>query len=228
MQRRIESAWAQLAGVPNLQTRQVVVRSESMLGKRGWVAVLRIGDTLTIAVPDVALVARIEEAIAELPITPLAPEMAVAKLSHIRDVLGPASLFYPVDLVPSQAASDIVCVLRTELRDLQSTLGEDEWDESGLGDVSSQVFAVRDESGHIVSACGYERWPAEIAHLCVATAPTSRRRGHAKKAAEAAVADALSNGLLPQWRARPAESKALAQSIGFEEVGWQMSLRIEG
>jgi hypothetical protein len=45
-------------------------------------------------------------------------------------------------------------------------------------------------------------------------------------AGAAAVAEALAEGLLPQWRARLAASKAVASSLGFIDLGAQVSLRV--
>jgi ribosomal protein S18 acetylase RimI-like enzyme len=92
--------------------------------------------------------------------------------------------------------------------------------------VTSDLFAIYDEVGQLAAVCGYEHWPARIAHLCVATAPQYRRRGAGRKVSEAAIASAVAEGLLPQWRARPEASKMLARSLGFEELGLQMSVRL--
>jgi RimJ/RimL family protein N-acetyltransferase len=60
----------------------------------------------------------------------------------------------------------------------------------------------------------------------VLTAPAYRGRGLARIAASAAVADAFAAGLLPQWRARPAESRRVALALGFTELGAQLSFRL--
>ncbi|MEV7804091.1 hypothetical protein AB0O28_14175 [Microbispora sp. NPDC088329] len=38
------------------------------------------------------------------------------------------------------------------------------------------------------------------------------------------MADALADGLLPQWRARQEPSRRVAQVLGFREAGAQVSL----
>jgi RimJ/RimL family protein N-acetyltransferase len=83
-------------------------------------------------------------------------------------------------------------------------------------------------SGAVTAACGYRRWPARLAHLCVLTAPQQRGRGLARTVAGAAVAHALDNGFLPQWRARPEPSRRVARALGFRELGAQLSVRLPG
>ncbi|WP_425321545.1 GNAT family N-acetyltransferase [Catellatospora chokoriensis] len=79
---------------------------------------------------------------------------------------------------------------------------------------------------HVVAAAGYRRWPGQAAHMCVLTAPPHRGRGLARIVGGAAVADALANDLLPQWRARPEPSRRVARALGFHELGTQLSVRI--
>jgi len=49
--------------------------------------------------------------------------------------------------------------------------------------------------------------------------------GHARRAAAAATRQAITENLLPQWRARPPASQALARSLGLIELGAQLSLQ---
>ncbi|MCC5575676.1 GNAT family N-acetyltransferase [Microtetraspora sp. AC03309] len=62
------------------------------------------------------------------------------------------------------------------------------------------------------------------AQLSVLTAATYRGHGRARLVASVAVADALVNGLPPQWRARPESSRRVARALGFREFGSQTSL----
>ncbi|WDZ83098.1 GNAT family N-acetyltransferase [Micromonospora cathayae] len=94
---------------------------------------------------------------------------------------------------------------------------------------SSAVEAGRWSGRHgvrVVAAAGYRRWPYSVAHLCVLTSTHLRGRGLAGAVASAAVAEALRNRLLPQWRARPEPSRRVARRLGFRELGAQVSLRI--
>lgn len=75
----------------------------------------------------------------------------------------------------------------------------------------------------MVAAAGHRRWPGSVAHLAVLAGVRSRGRG----LAAAAVADALRDHLLPQWRARPEPSRRLARRLGFRELGNQVSIRVD-
>lgn len=41
------------------------------------------------------------------------------------------------------------------------------------------------------------------------------------------MAHALAAGLLPQWRARPVESRRVALALGFRELGTQLSVGLD-
>jgi hypothetical protein len=222
---RIERAWAELASIPRLEPRQIIVRSRSMLGREGWVAVLFVGGRLAVAVPEHALVARVEDALSEVPLIGMTAEAVISALPSV-EVLGPAALFYLPGTGKLEQEPNVVRAARAELDAFRRALSELDLDESGLRDVDSDVFAVRDDTSAPVAMCGYRRWPAHIAHVCIGTAPDHRRLGAGRRVARAAIADAIGNGLLPQWRAKPDPSKALARSLGLEEWGFQMSLRL--
>jgi predicted GNAT family acetyltransferase len=65
-----------------------------------------------------------------------------------------------------------------------------------------------------------------VAQLSVLCGDRRRGRGLAGVVAAAAVAEALGEGLLPQWRARPPASRRVARRLGFRELGTQLSLRL--
>jgi RimJ/RimL family protein N-acetyltransferase len=60
----------------------------------------------------------------------------------------------------------------------------------------------------------------------VLTATAARDRGLARAAASAAVAHAIKEDRLPQWRARPLASRRVARALGFRELGLQVSIRL--
>jgi GNAT superfamily N-acetyltransferase len=101
----------------------------------------------------------------------------------------------------------------------------DDAGESGLDEITSPAF-VLSQDGLVVAAAGYRRWPTGVAHLSVLTAPSHRGRGLAHTVAGHAVADALSHGLFPQWRARPLASRRVARALGFHELGSQLSFEV--
>jgi RimJ/RimL family protein N-acetyltransferase len=77
----------------------------------------------------------------------------------------------------------------------------------------------------VVAVAGYRNWLGQAAHINVLTSPALRGRGLAGAVAGAAVADALRHRLLPQWRARIDASRRVARTLGFVELGAQVSLR---
>ena len=143
------------------------------------------------------------------------------------DVLGPATLAY-LDETEFRGVTrpdvERMPAGHRELDGLLAAATPDEAGESGIDDIESDVFVIR-ESGRVVAAAGYQRWPGAAAHLCVLTATGARGRGLARAAASAAVEQALAEGLLPQWRAVPEPSRRVARTLGFRELGAQLSVR---
>ena len=96
-------------------------------------------------------------------------------------------------------------------------------EESGIGEITSPAFGVW-ERGEVVAAAGYRDWPLGTAQLSVLTAAGARGRGLGRAAASAAVEHAIAAGRLAQWRARSRASRRVALSLGFRELGSQVSI----
>ncbi|MFD0628405.1 GNAT family N-acetyltransferase [Streptomyces sanglieri] len=111
------------------------------------------------------------------------------------------------------------------MRILEHAAGFEDAGEAALDEITSPAFVLRDH-GQVVAAAGYRAWPRRTAHISVLTAPEARGQGLARVTGSAAVAHALSAGLLPQWRARPAASRRVAAALGFEELGSQLSFEV--
>ncbi|MFJ8744346.1 GNAT family N-acetyltransferase [Embleya sp. NPDC127516] len=167
--------------------------------------------------------------------TDVADDVAVVDADRLRgllpvlDLLGPASLLY-LDRAAFQpnggdAEVEEVACDDAEMTALLARVDTLDADESGLADVRSPVFVVR-EGVEVVAAAGYEVWPRSVAQHGVLVAPGSRGRGLARTVASAAVHHALAAGLLPQWRARPEPSQRVALALGFRDVGSQVSIRL--
>jgi RimJ/RimL family protein N-acetyltransferase len=144
-------------------------------------------------------------------------------------LLGPASLAYldAGEFRPraGPAVAEVIPPQDPAVRRFLSAADLDDANESGLDEITSPAFAVR-EHGRIVAAAGYRDWPGRVAHLSVLTAAGARGRGLGTATASAAVAAAIGEGKLPQWRARPDSSRRIARSLGFRELGCQVSLRL--
>jgi RimJ/RimL family protein N-acetyltransferase len=99
--------------------------------------------------------------------------------------------------------------------------------ESGLREMRT-VFDEVDSSGDSVAIAGYETWSETVAQLGVLVDPLQRGRGIGRRVANAAIDDAHSKSLIPQWRVRVdnVPSVRLAAQLGFTQLGSQLALEI--
>ncbi|WP_049577600.1 GNAT family N-acetyltransferase [Streptomyces sp. SBT349] len=242
---RARRVWEELAGVPvrfrppSAAGPEVVVAPGSGFAPPAWTGVVTLGGATVVTVPTPAAAALLRRALATCPVASHTDAVAMAAALPVTAVLGPASLAYldPGDFAPgssgdgpADAATAPVERVDPGHPDLLRLLAEadpGDADESGLGEITSPAFAVREAAtGALVAAAGYGAWPAATAHLCVLTARDLRGRGLARRAAAGAVAHALDADLLPQWRARPPASRRVARALGFRELGHQLSLEL--
>lgn len=215
-----------MAGLDNLSAFQVVVRPNSGLCPPGWIGLLGLAGTITACVPTAELVRVVGAALAGLsPAQATTPEVVLARLPPVSDVMGPAALFYPSGPMIEVAEDSVEEATSDELAPLLASVPPEERDESGVAEITSSAFVVRTGDGQVVAACGYRHWPRDVAHISVLTHPNFRRNGHGVAVAAAAIVRASSEGLLPQWRARPLASRTLAQKLGLVHLGTQLSLQ---
>jgi GNAT superfamily N-acetyltransferase len=101
--------------------------------------------------------------------------------------------------------------------------------ESALAAWTHWIRVIR-EGDRVVAAAGAQVWAGALAHVGVLTRPDCRRRGLGAAVAAAVVRDALAAGLVAQWRARTelTASRRLAGSLGFVELGQQVSYELAG
>lgn len=205
----------------------MVVAPASRLSPPGWTAVVVLGDAALVTVPDVRTAGRVTTTLCDLDAQELTNVDRLHDRLPFHDLLGPAHLlflapsrFRPVPSATEQTSGDDPALLA-----LMDRCGPGDADESALSDITSTARVVR-RDGEIVAAAGHELWPHGTAHLSILTDPRYRRRGLATEVASAAVADALDQGLLGQWRARATASRRVAHTLGFQETGFQLSLRL--
>ncbi|MFD5897590.1 MULTISPECIES: GNAT family N-acetyltransferase [unclassified Streptomyces] len=247
--------WSELAGVPVEFTSPtaVVTAPGSRLCPPGWAGIVRIGDAAVVTAPDARGAEALNEAVRKLAYADLVDPVRLGEAlsgtaAPVLDVLGPATLSYLdraafVPALPDEAGQTVE---RTApdgpaLAALLAGVGKGDADESGLDEITSPAFLLReaadgstagdgegagDGAGDVVAAAGYVAWPRSVAHVCVLVAPHRRRRRLAGIVASAAVSHALDAGLLPQWRARPYPSRRVAAALGFQELGAQLSVRM--
>lgn len=224
--------WETLAG-PGAKFRrehevEVHVTPASGLCPSGWIGIVRLADRLLVTVPDPALALPVQDALNLLDLAACTDPVRLGAVFDIAETLGPASLGYldPHEFHPVETV-DVVRRPATDpgIGQLLRAVTPAEAEDSGLDSVDSTAFLVRGAGG-FVSGAGYRRWPGGAAHVSVLTALTHRGEGLGKATASAAVAAALGEGLLPQWRARLPESRAVAAALGFREFGSQFSFRL--
>ena len=171
------------------------------------------------------------EALAELsPSDATSPDRVIERLPGVVETLGPSTLSYRGDRFPAAASAVLVDVVPlSTIGDLLGAVATQKNSKRpGSHTSTSLVSVIRSELGEPIAACGYRQWPAQIAHLSVLTRADHRGKRLAAAVAIDAIWRALGEGLLPQWRARLAASQGVARAIGFEEMGGQLSLRIDG
>lgn len=230
---RAREMWAELAGAPvrfsSLDRVNMVVSPHSLLCPPSWTGIVVLGDAGIVTVPSEQFAELIAGAVRELPCEGLVDADRLRGVLPVVDVLGPAALLY-LDRADFRPAHGGVVVAEVpgdddRLAALLARAGAEDAAESGMVDVTSSVWVLRD-GADIVAAAGYALWPQSVAHLSVLVAPDRRGRGLARTVASAAVARALGAGLLPQWRARPQPSRRVALVLGFRELGAQLSVRL--
>ncbi|WP_343236901.1 GNAT family N-acetyltransferase [Streptomyces sp. SID10692] len=233
---RARAVWSRLTGTdaefaPGRTN--VAVAPASLLSPPGWAGLLVLGDAALVTVPDSPTAGLVTAALQGLGPDELAGELAepgrLRERLPFHDLLGPAHLLFlaPALFRPAARTADVERVSGDdpELLALLDRCGPGDAAESALAGITSTAKAVR-QDGEIVAAAGHELWPHGTAHLSILTDPGFRRRGLAAQVASAAVADALDQGLLAQWRARSPASRRIAHSLGFQETGLQLSLRL--
>ena len=228
---RARELWECLAGnaagfTPALS---VAVSPRSYLCPPGWVGIVVLGGAALAAAPDHDTARFVEQALGGLPAASLTDTEVLSSRLPVAEIRGPAALAYldPAEFrpQPGDAVATPVGLDHPGFRQFLLAADTDDVEESGIGEITAPAFAVR-EHGQVAAAAGYRDWPCGTAHLSVLTASAARGRGLARAAASAAVAHAIEEGRLPQWRARPPASRRVARALGFRELGFQVSIRL--
>ncbi|MFI9367025.1 GNAT family N-acetyltransferase [Kitasatospora sp. NPDC053057] len=231
---RARGLWEELASVPVSFAPtggvRVVVSPESRMCPSGWVGLVVLGNSAIVTVPSEDTAETVRNALANLPVGAIAGAHSVRGVLPVARVLGPAALAYVSDdrfrsVAARRLTVEQISGEHPDLRELENLALADDSDEAGLGEITSPAFVVR-EGGQVVAAAGYRSWPSRTAHVSVLTAPAWRGRGLARATGSGAVAHALAAGLLPQWRARVDASRRVALTLGFRELGAQLSVEL--
>jgi RimJ/RimL family protein N-acetyltransferase len=231
---RVRQLWASLAGVEvgsfSVSVPRAVVSPDSKICPPGWVGIVAIDDAVLITAVSPAAAHQLDCALRALALDEVTDVSALSTVLAIAEVLGPAWLSYlaqeDLPMRPGDQAVERLPSGHRDLMRLRGAASQDEAGESGLAEITSDAFVFR-QAGEVTSAAGFRRWPCDVAHMSVLTAMPARGQGLATRTASAAVEEALTQDLLPQWRARPASSRRVSARLGFQELGKQLSVRLD-
>ncbi|MEU8900433.1 GNAT family N-acetyltransferase [Nocardia sp. NPDC048505] len=227
--------WEGLAAVPvsfEAGHVRVVVSPRSLMCPPGWVGIVALQGAAIATAPNYAGAEQVQAVLESLPVEHVTDPDLLRGILPIGKVLGPAALAYADSecFRPAPVGARAIEELASTdpgMRALMRSAGTADADESGLDEITSPAFTLRAGS-QVIAAAGYRRWPSSTAHVSVLTAPEWRGQGLAAMVATAAVKHALTQELTPQWRARSRESRHVARSIGFRELGSQLSVELSG
>jgi hypothetical protein len=217
--------WATLAGASQFPDAGalLITNSASKLCPAGWSGIVAIGDAILATAPNDVVAGRLEPVLRDLPPS---GDWSGAFVDAVA-VRGPAQLAYldrmandSVDerVEPARVDDDLVAAFfaRVPKRDLE---------EAGIDACTSLLACIRRDD-RIVAAAGYRVWLDAIAHMSVVVDPQYRGQRLATSAATSATKHALGDGLIAQWRAQPAASKAAARKLGYVPLGQQVSVKL--
>ncbi|MFF3457028.1 GNAT family N-acetyltransferase [Streptomyces sp. NPDC002730] len=231
--KQAQGVWETLAAVPvsfpPAGGLNVVTSPASQMAPPSWAGIVVLGNSAIITAPTDRAAKVLHRTLVRMPTSSLTSPEAVRAVLPVNEVLGPAVLGYVsrdgFRPVPADRSVERLAPGHQDLMTLVKSVPPEDAGESGMDEIASTAFVVR-KGADVVAAAGFQAWPAATAHLCVLTAPGERGRGLARQVASAAVAQALADGLLPQWRARPMASRNVARALGFRELGGRLSLRL--
>ena len=147
------------------------------------------------------------------------------------DVIGPAWVGYAdertfrTSVVDSRARileqADVGAV--NALRDACAEL---EWDHGGSA-IGHEPTAGSFANGTLAALAGFETWGECIAHIAVVAHPRFRAQGHGRAAVALVARQALSRGLVLQYRTLEANtpSRRIADSLGFIHRATSLAVR---
>ncbi|HEY1135632.1 MAG TPA: GNAT family protein [Nocardioides sp.] len=184
------------------------------------VVVLVVGDSCIVACPP--------DLVGAVRALPLADLLAAERLAELLPVpahpLGTATLAF-IDAPPPAPPHAARRATPDDVEEVRTRVGPDEWDESGLADLTER-WAVPGPDGCAVALAGFSPWREHVAQLGVVAVPEVRGRGYARSAATAAVTHALAEGLVVQWRSSIGNttSARLGAALGCVPIGRQSAV----
>lgn len=186
-------------------------------------SVVRLGGTTVVGAPSAAL-ASLRELTPQQLVEPAALIAALERFDP--ELFGAARLAFAdrrtVTALTHQPAREAT---RADLQAVTDALTEAERDECGLLEMD-RWWVLEQRAHEPVAAAGYEIWDDRIAHIGVAVAPSHRGEGLGAAVASAVISDAVSSGLVVQWRSGVdnAASAELGRRLGAVVLGEQVTV----
>lgn len=152
---------------------------------------------------------------------------ALARMLPGASPIGSADLFF-TEHSPQPSSTTATAARASDVATVRAGVSAAEWEESGIEETEHQ-WAVLGPQGVPAAVAGFSPWRSELAQLAVLASPQHRRAGFAYAAAAVATEEASRNGLIAQWRSRQGNvaSRALAQRLGFTQLGVQAAVRLQ-
>lgn len=152
-------------------------------------------------------------------------------LGTVSAVFGPTFYGYADEGSFVPVASDTRLLTETDTsayERFRTKIPDEEWENGGPQRGSGTVFGLFDND-ELIAAAGYTVWDDFLAHIAVVVHPNHRGKGHGRSVVSRATEQALSDGLLPQYRTSDEWpwSVALAESLGFERFVTATLVRLE-
>src|SRR5262249_40594519 len=176
---RARRVWVELAGVPidfPSHGAAVAVSVVSLLCPPGWIGIVALGGAAISTVPADRLAEGVQEGLNRLPARALTEGDRLRAGLPVAEALGPATLAYcdESSFQPAQSGTtEQIPVDHADLAAFLASVPADHAEESGLAEITSPAFVVR-EGARVVAAAGDRRWSGQGAPMCVLTLPPPR------------------------------------------------------
>ena len=218
-------AWARLLGFGDTAFAGDVGRLTRINNDAGKLTFVRLFGRSALVGPEWAL-----EAAAPYSDSELAEHRTLLQLSggYGGNGAGKAQLYFADDLPLVQPDEEItVSTFTDDALRLEALCPPDDVNEVGLSGMDKS-FVLMDGADPVAGA-GFQEWQQILGHISALTLPKFRQRGIGSLVAAIAGHEALTAGLIPQWRAHESNvaSRATALSLGFIEAGTQTSVYLK-
>ncbi|WP_231183764.1 GNAT family N-acetyltransferase [Haladaptatus sp. DYF46] len=200
----------------------------------GGIQMFQRGETLIVGVSEPHVVA-VRKRFTDCDSSVVTEENALRRrfdsLGTVTAVFGPTFYGYADEGSFVPVASDARLLTEddaTAYEQFRTKVPNEEWENGGPEFNPGRIVGLFDDD-ELIAAAGYTVWDDFLAHIAVVVHPNHRGKGHGRSVVSRATEQALSDGLLPQYRTSDEWpwSVALAESLGFERFVTATLVRLE-